>query len=566
MPAVSRHADHRSRRARFRCRALALGAGGSPGWRGFTLVELVLSMAIMSMLIAGLASAILIATQALPSNDNPAHATVEGAEIADLIAEELQSALWVRERTATSVEFAVPDRDANGSAERVRYAWSGVAGDPLTRQYNGGSVVDVVGSVQEFNLVYDLRAVAEQYPGVAVESAEVLWSAYTGANTLADFSIDVNNWLGQHFQPSLDPSAVTWGVTRVLFEAEVRDQTDGQTLVQLRPADPDNLPRAMVLEQHTMYESDLTASYAWQEFNFSDVCGLPPDEGLCLVLQFATADKHSANVQRENGSGFGLLETADAGASWAYREANTLRHYIYGTYALPGSPQTATRWYMTGVRITLRTGDEPTSRIVTAVQTLNTPELLAGWWETSFDADPTLDRNGDGSADWVVRAGGVFDAGSLTSGVWSANATLDTYPDHDFTGLTTAEVRFRNTSIGGSGAVFWINADWSGSTCAPVVAFLQLQADATQTLTVCRMADAATKIRMLTVPGLSSELIKLRLLIDPDLDTVNIKVDKIDHGTFAYSTITPSSDDRFASVFASGSEAEFDYVSVRVGE
>ena len=95
---------------------------------------------------------------------------------------------------------------------------------------------------------------------------------------------------------------------------------------------------------------------------------------------------------------------------------------------------------------------------------------------------------------------------------------------------------------------------------------MQLQADDTQTLTVHRMTDEATKVRFLTVPGLSNDFVTLRLLIDPDLNTANVKVGGVDYGTFVYNTLTLASSDRFASLFSSGSDAEFDYVSVRVGE
>jgi len=130
--------------------------------RGFTLAELVVSMVVMSILMVGLGSAILIASHALPDGERPATRIVQSASVAGQIVEELRSAIWIREHTATSVEFAVPDRDGDGNAERIRYAWSGTSGDPLTRQYNGGKVVDVLDDVNVFDLGYDLKAVTEE--------------------------------------------------------------------------------------------------------------------------------------------------------------------------------------------------------------------------------------------------------------------------------------------------------------------------------------------------------------------------------------------------------------------
>jgi hypothetical protein len=296
------------------------------------------------------------------------------------------------------------------------------------------------------------------------------------------------------------------------------------------------------------------------------VSALSPDDGLCLVLKFAAGSWPAARVQYDNVGVSGEFYTDDAGADWSMTVNDELRHYVYGTYFTPGPSQTATRQYVMSVRVTLRTGSDPASRVVTTAQTLNCPELLSRWWEADFDTDPTLDHNGDGNEDWILRSGGAFAPGSLKDGVWRANATLDTYPDSDFRKLTTAEVCFRNTSIGGNGAVFWINADRGGSTCAPILAFLQLQADTTQTLIVYHQADEATKVRLVTVPGLSDDFVTLRLLIDPALDTVNVKVDGVDYGTSLYNRITPAETQKFASIFEDGSHAEFDSVSVRVAE
>jgi type II secretory pathway pseudopilin PulG len=538
---------------------------GGPIRRGFTLVEEVLALGIMSILMTGLASAIIIASHALPNTDSRAQAVVKAAEAVDQITEELCSALWIRARTATSVEFTIPDRNSDGLPERIRYAWSGTAGEALTRQYNGGTVVDAVGSVQEFDLGYELRAVTEEYPGVDIDGAEEVISSHGSVvGTWANFPITATEWPGQYFKPGLAADAISWRVTRVFVyaRAELGPQ---KTLVQIRPADADCKPTATVLAEAVMDEADLGSSYAWEEVVFDDAPALSPHEGFCLVLQNASGVGTSARIGYDDGGGSDGVNTKDAGTTWSYLDSIARLHYIYGVASTPGAPQTATREHVTGVRIALRTGSDPASRVVTTAQTLNTPELLSGWWKTDFDRDPRADHNGDGVNDWVVRDG-TFNPGLLVGGVWRANSVLASSPDNDFARLTTVEVRFRHAVPAGDGAPVAIYTDRSGSTCAPILAFLRLQVDGTQVLTVNHKPDDSTVVPLVTITGLPGDFVALRLLIDPDLDTINVRVDGEDRGTYAYNPIVTLSSERCIAIGAVGCNGEFDYVSVPVSE
>ena len=139
--------------------------------RAFTLVELTVSMAVMTVLMAGLASAIVIASRAIPDDQSPVSATLEGYDIAEQIAGELFCAQTMPERTATAVTFTVADRDNDTVAETIRYAWTGTPGDPLTRQYNGGTVVNIIDSAYEFDLTYEIASISGTPSVVSVEIA-----------------------------------------------------------------------------------------------------------------------------------------------------------------------------------------------------------------------------------------------------------------------------------------------------------------------------------------------------------------------------------------------------------
>ena len=129
-----------------------------PGRRraGFTLIEMLVSIAIMTVLVVGIASAIMLATHAAEGAGQPA-ALADAARVIDQITAELAVALSFSERTSTVVTFTVPDRDSDDAPETIRYAWSGVDGDPLTRQYNGGATQPIVQNVHYFCVSYLLK-------------------------------------------------------------------------------------------------------------------------------------------------------------------------------------------------------------------------------------------------------------------------------------------------------------------------------------------------------------------------------------------------------------------------
>jgi len=123
--------------------------------RGFTLVELVVSLIGAGVLLAGLGSALIVALKASDPALTQTPSLLEGiARLTDLQAE-LQYALTVPEKSSSAITVTIPDRsDADADDEIVRYAWSGTPGDPLTRQFNNGRAISVAENVHQFVLNY----------------------------------------------------------------------------------------------------------------------------------------------------------------------------------------------------------------------------------------------------------------------------------------------------------------------------------------------------------------------------------------------------------------------------
>lgn len=124
--------------------------------RGFTLIELVLSMSIMTLLVGAMVSAVIVALHALPDPNSPAEQTAAAVDAAEWIAADLATAKTITLADARAVEFTVPDRGHGASgAEAIRYEWSGTPGDPLSRTYNGAKTT-VCADVHAFSLTYQL--------------------------------------------------------------------------------------------------------------------------------------------------------------------------------------------------------------------------------------------------------------------------------------------------------------------------------------------------------------------------------------------------------------------------
>lgn len=143
------------------------------------------------MLVAGLASAIYISSQALDLDSSTSRQSAIASEVLGKLTADLALARSFSERTATAVTFDVPDRDGDLHPETIRYAWSGTPGDPLTYQYNGGTEITLATDVQSLDLTALTRLmiapeiVAALYKVVFEEFTEVKLSSDNTSLTIA---------------------------------------------------------------------------------------------------------------------------------------------------------------------------------------------------------------------------------------------------------------------------------------------------------------------------------------------------------------------------------------------
>ncbi len=345
-------------------------------WPGWTLAEIVVSAGIMSILMVGLGSAILVASKAVPTRDDPTARASDTAIALQEMAADLTAATGFSTYTARAVTFTVADRDNDGNPETISYAWSGTPGDPLTRRVNSGKAVEVAAGVADLGFAYDMHSWTETFDPADTESGETLLSGHSLANSSADFAITSSDSAGQYFAPALPVDTISWKITRARLRMRSRGALDGVAAVQIRPALGDGTPQSTVLDEQLVAESSLTSSYAWQNLSFTKLTSLAPGTALCLTVVTNVNDADVCELNYDNAGGQdGLARMGGEDESWFRSSSRSLLYEIYGTVTTRSTPDPITHSYMLRVHVKLETADRPGAPMQTSVSILNVPEL-----------------------------------------------------------------------------------------------------------------------------------------------------------------------------------------------
>jgi prepilin-type N-terminal cleavage/methylation domain-containing protein len=350
---------------------------GRRACRGFTLLEMVVALGVSSVILVGIGSAMLMAGRAVPDAHGPVIEGLAGAEALEPIAAELQYAITLNQGTTRLIEFTVADRNGDGTPEVIRYEWSGTAGAPLTRTYNGGAAVQVLTDVRDFNLTYDLQTISTEIPQ-GNQSAETLLVSYDSSSGYAGYDVQQTQWYGEYFRPTLPADAVSWKVTRVRFYARSSGWASGQTKVQLQTATLGGMPTGVVLQEKTLQESGLPEWYVLCEMSYTQAGGLLPQQGLWLVFRWTSGNTSCELLGRDSGvtaTNLSLARSVDGSISWSPLAGQSLLFRVYGTVTTAGTPTIQSTYYLNAVTLRLRAGTDSQATVQTGVRTLNRPEV-----------------------------------------------------------------------------------------------------------------------------------------------------------------------------------------------
>ncbi len=360
--------------------------------RGVTLIELVLSLTVATMIMGSVVSAVVMSSRALPDPNDPLVTTVASYDLLDLIAGDLYAAESFTVRNANTVEFTVADRNNDAASETIRYQWSGIAGDPLQRIYNGNVPTDLASNVYAFDLSYLTRSQSEPvYQQTATLQSEVLLASFDGwSGVISTTNLNPINgtaWLSEYFTVTAPSGATQLTFTRAVVMMSRNSVAPASFSVGIhRPvAVGQNEPAFLSIGPSTSVPgSSLTTLPLWTEILFTGVTATDPArDDYCLVLKGNEPTSVFAGSLASNtapADSTMQLRSIDAGATWkpatAARNNNDLRFNVYGYFTMSMSVQAASvRNFLHTVRVGIQIGTDPTGRTERAAGILNEPEV-----------------------------------------------------------------------------------------------------------------------------------------------------------------------------------------------
>jgi len=311
--------------------------------RGFSLVEMILSLAIVAILLGSMGSLVVVAAKAMPGRAGAAELATAGAAFLEQMTSDLSCAEVISAAGDTGIDFEVGDRDGDGKRESIRYEWGGAGSVPI-RVYNGETAAMEVPPLitDSFVLGYEIVTEEENLAAVETSNPEMSVGGWSGLLTLASRAVDSSKPVAQHFVPTLAAGTRTWTITRVSFNSSRDLSPTGTTAVELRMVGADGLPDGGILASTTVAESSLSALGGTTTVSFTGVPPLTP--GVEVAIVFTCTDKcPSMNVSYASLLGPRAVPMSTYNGSWASSTMTVIPHEVYATTTSIASTRNVTK-------------------------------------------------------------------------------------------------------------------------------------------------------------------------------------------------------------------------------
>lgn len=323
-------------------------------------------MAITSVLVVGISSAIVVATRAVNAPASAAGRTRSAAEVAELIARNLSLASSISEAQQNSICVSAFDDDGDGTSQEICYEWGGTIGDPLIRKVDG----------EAFTILEDVRLFTLSYtPVTQGESARDDYLAgFSASKDLVNYKVSQTKWIAQSFTADLPAGATGWKPKRVELRIRKTGGTAGQVQTYLSYPDVTGGPGGAAIGSGSISESELFADYAWISIAFTS--SLPTfnlGQRLWVVI-LGTVDSPGELAYYNKFTSvpnWQMRLSSNGGTSWSTMPKCALLFKVYGT--ITGTSAGNEERVLSAVRVSLAAGDDESTRIDTGVNLLNLP-------------------------------------------------------------------------------------------------------------------------------------------------------------------------------------------------
>lgn len=299
--------------------------------RAFTLVELVVGIGVMSVLTAGITSAVLLAGKGMPDAGGRSAATADARRLTQRLADDIELATEITELGPDRVAFTVADRNSDGLPESYRYELDSATRSKLVRTTNGGTPVVIAENVKEFSLAATSGTVsAESTVNLVTDEERLLYVYKGGGSSKKGLTLLFANamWI----KPLLPADATAYVPTRARVFITPNGAKLGILSVELK-ADAGGKPAALTFDQGTILESSLANGGTWASVNFPLSRTLLPGSAFFIVLRsiditVAAEIETSSNPVPQTVAS--LYTSDDGGVTWVQTPDRALPIEVYG--------------------------------------------------------------------------------------------------------------------------------------------------------------------------------------------------------------------------------------------
>lgn len=340
-----------------------------------TLLEMLVSMAIVTLMLGAISSAVVIAGRAVERQSPSSFDATASSIVLDSLLNEVSLAVAITEYTSTAITFVLPDHTGDLIDEIVRYSWSGTVGDPIVREFNSDDPIPVSGGIKSLSFEFETTTSSERVASARSISTEVVIASFV-SSIVSSQIIDPANSISQYIRPSFPDGTVSWTVTSIDLYAERAGggKATGSLQLELRTPTVTGLPGTELHAAVSVNEKDLPIAYAWTTHTFTDAPRLAPGDAISIVVSdSAGAISAQFPLATQNSSRSFAAHGDTAAATWTKIPAMSTLYRIRGTIVTQPPDTIIDRTILIRISAELESVNGEIARGATSV--FNHPEL-----------------------------------------------------------------------------------------------------------------------------------------------------------------------------------------------